>query len=73
MISKSVLNLCAAILIAGGVSAPAAAQSADLSGRVQLVHRPMVPHFNPDGTYKRQNGEFESGNWAGYAVTAKAP
>jgi Peptidase A4 family len=63
--------LCAAVAVAVVMSAPAAAQTNGSSGSVK--HWPMRPYHNPDGTFKRLNGEIESENWAGYAVTAGSP
>lgn len=60
--------LCAAALVMPVASVPAAAQSNAVAATVK--HWPMRPYLNHDGTYKRLNGEIESQNWAGYAVTA---
>ncbi|MGA8760824.1 MAG: G1 family glutamic endopeptidase [Stellaceae bacterium] len=65
--------LCAAAFVAFATNVPAAAQTSEFSPRVPLLHRPMMPYLNPDGTFKRLRGLVESANWAGYAVTANAP
>lgn len=69
---KSILAhcLCASMFAAFAASVPAAAQTA---AQAPLSHHPMIPHYNPDGTFKRLHGEIESANWAGYAATAAAP
>jgi hypothetical protein len=61
-----------AVVLAGALSlTPAMAQ--DTKPSVGLVHMPMQPYHNPDGTVMRFRGTVTTSSWSGYAVTAKAP
>ena len=64
--------LCGAALAVAVTSGPAVAQSMEPSEG--LTHRPMEPHRNADGSFKRGlRATITTQSWAGYAVNAGAP
>jgi hypothetical protein len=70
--TSNLLSAAAAVALAAALAAaPAAAQAPEHSA--QVIHPPMQPYRNADGTFKRLRGTITTSSWSGYAVTAGAP
>jgi len=61
-----------ALVLTGALSLPIA-KAEDIKPSVGLVHMPMQPLRNADGSFMRFRGTATTSSWAGYAVTAAAP